>query len=168
MDPLSAFSIATGVITFVNFGGKLVSRYLEIKKSENGRPAALSALEAESRDLSGHAAHARNKIASLQARYPRQAASLTRLAAECVEAEKDLQKLADSLTAKPDAGGHHGLRARGAVALVSIRGALKQGDIDGLERRLRSIREQVIMSVIMCISYVHFLHLALTWCCCRK
>lgn len=71
MDPLSALSIATGIVTFVDFGAKLVSLSLEIKKSEEGRPAALSALMVESRDLSGHAAHARRKIASLQVRYPR-------------------------------------------------------------------------------------------------
>lgn len=132
MDPLSVLSIATGIVTFVDFGAKLVSLSLEIKKSDEGRPAALSALMVESRDLSGHATHARDKIASLQVRYPRQSESFTRLDAECVQAEKDLQKLADSLTVQPGAGGHHGLRARGALALVSLRGTLKQGDIESL------------------------------------
>src|SRR5690348_12450845 len=109
MDPLSVLSIATGIVTFVDFGAKLVSLSLEIKKSDEGRPAALSALMVESRDVSGHATHARDKISSLQVRYPCQSESFTRLDAECVQAEKDLQKLADSLTVQPGAGGHHGL-----------------------------------------------------------
>jgi hypothetical protein len=152
MDPLSALSIATGIITFVDFGSKLISLYVEIQKSDDGRPAALSALETESRELSGNAAHARDKITAFQARYPRHSESLARLAAECTQAEKDLQSLAGSLTAKP--GARHGLRARGALALVAIRGKLKQGDIDALQGRLRIIREQLMMTVIMCISYV--------------
>jgi chromosome segregation ATPase len=147
MDPLSALSIATGIITFADFGAKLVSLYLEIRQSEDGRPAELSALQAESRDLSGNASQARETVASLQARYPQQSESLARLTTECTQAEKELRSLADSLTAKPG----HGLRARGAQALVSVRGVLKQGDVEGLQGRLRSIREQTMMSVIMCI-----------------
>lgn len=150
MDPLSALSIATGIVTFIDFGAQLVSLYLEVQASDAGRPAALSALETESRELSGNASHAQTRIAALQARYPRQSDSLARLAAECAGAEKDLQSLADGLTATP--GTHHGLRARGAQALVAIRGIRKQGDIEALQGRMRSIREQLMMSVIMCIA----------------
>ncbi|KAK4151838.1 hypothetical protein C8A00DRAFT_45022 [Chaetomidium leptoderma] len=150
MDPISALSIAAGIVAFVDFGAKLVSLYLEIQESEHGRPAALSALDTESRELSGNASHARDKVASLQARYPRQSESLARLAAECAQAEKDLWSLTDSLRVKPG----HGLRARGSLALVAIRGMLKQGDVEALQGRLRSIREQTMMSVIMCISGV--------------
>ncbi|KAH6845799.1 hypothetical protein B0I37DRAFT_381167 [Chaetomium sp. MPI-CAGE-AT-0009] len=148
MDPISALSIAAGIVAFVDFGAKVVSLCLEIQGSENGRPAALSALETELRDLSGNASHARDKVASLQARYPGQAESLARLAAECTQAEKDLRSLTDSLRPKPG----HGLRARGAQVLVSARGIWKQGDVEALRGRLRSIREQTMMSVIMCIS----------------
>ncbi|KAK3291573.1 uncharacterized protein B0H64DRAFT_295148, partial [Chaetomium fimeti] len=150
MDPISALSIATGIVAFVDFGAKLVSLWLEIQGSEDGRPAALSALETESRELWANASHARDKVASLQARYPGQAESLAKLAAQCTQAEKDLRTLTDSLRAKPG----HGLRARGAQVLVSIRGIQKQGDIEALQGRLRSIREQTMMSLIMCISYL--------------
>jgi len=152
MDPLSALSIATGIVTFIDFGAKLVTLYVEIQKSDDGRPAALSALETESRELSGHSSHAISNIAALKERYPRQAELLTRLAAQCAQAEEDLRSLTDSLTMK--AASQHGLRARGALALVAIRSRLKQGDIDVLQDRLRSIREQLMMTVIMCIAYV--------------
>jgi hypothetical protein len=147
MDPINALSIAAGIVAFVDFGAKVVSLYLEIQESE-GRPAALSDLETELRELSGNASHARDKVASLQAQYPGQAESLARLAAECTRAEKDLRSLTDSLTPKPG----HGLRARGAQVLVSVRGIWKQGDVEALRGRLRSIREQTMMSVMMCIS----------------
>jgi hypothetical protein len=150
MDPLGALSIATGIVTFVDFGTKLVKLYLEIQKSNDGRSPAVSALEKESRELSGNATHARDNIAALQARYPRQSETLARLAVECAQAEKDLQSLTDSLAVKT--GTQHGLRVRGAHALVAIRSRLKQGDIDGLQGRLRSIREQLMMAVIICIA----------------
>ena len=153
MDPLGALSIATGIITFVDFGAKLVALYLEIQKFNDGRSSAVSALEKESRELSGNATHARDKIAALQARYPRQSETLARLAVECAQVEKDLQRLTDSLAVK--SGAQHGLRVRGAHALVAIRSRLKQGDIDSLQGRLRSIREQLMMAVIICIAYVN-------------
>jgi hypothetical protein len=147
MDPLSCLSIATGIITFVDFGAKVVSLYVQVRGSDDGRLAALSDLEKESRELSGNASHAQEKIASLQARYPRQTESLSRLAAECTDAEKDLRNLTDGLAAKPG----HGFRARGGQVLVSLRGVLKQGDIEDLQDRLRGIREQTMMTVMMCI-----------------
>ncbi|KAK3897559.1 hypothetical protein C8A05DRAFT_38884 [Staphylotrichum tortipilum] len=81
MDPLSALSIATGIVTFIDFGAKLVTLYIEIQKFDDGRTAALSALESESRELSGYSLHAQTNIAALKARYPRQAEALTRLTA---------------------------------------------------------------------------------------
>ena len=147
MDPLSCLSIATGIITFVDFGAKVVSLYLEVQESDDGRLAALSNLTRESQELSSNASHAREKIANLKGQYPRQAESFTRLAAECTEAEKDLRSLTDSLTAKPG----HGVRAWGARALTSLRGVLKQGDIENLQGRLGSIRQQTMMTVMMCI-----------------
>jgi len=32
MDPISALSAAAGVIAFIDFGGKLLSRYLRLKR----------------------------------------------------------------------------------------------------------------------------------------
>ncbi len=152
IDPLSALSIATGIVTFIDFGAQLVTLYVEIQKSGDGRPAAFSALETESRELSGHVTHALDNIAALKERYPRQAELLARLAAQCGQAEKDLRSLADSLTVK--SGSQGGLRGRGVSALLAIRSRLKQGDIDALQDRLRSIREQLMMATVMCIAYV--------------
>lgn len=152
MDPFNALSIAAGVVAFVDFGAKLVSQYLEVRKSEDGRPAGLSALQTESEELSANATHARDKIASLRVRYPAQSECLDRLATECTQVEEELQSLVSSLT--PRSG--RGLKTGGAQVLASIRGLLKQDEIDSLRGRLRSIREQTMMSIIMCISYVNF------------
>jgi hypothetical protein len=142
MDPLSAFSIATGVVTFVDFGAKLISLYRGIGKSEDGRPAAISALEVQSQQITGNASSARAKIANLQARYPHQFEQLTRLAAECEQAEKEMRSLVGSLTS------HHGTRDKARVAFRAMR---KKDDVEALQQRLKSIREQTMMSVMMCV-----------------
>jgi hypothetical protein len=138
MDPLSALSIATGIVTFVDFGGKLISLYSEIQRT--GRPSALSDIEDQLRDLSANATHAKETIAKLQEHYPHQSESLDRLRAECLLAEKELQGLV------PTRGG------RGAKALGAVHSLFKQGDFKRSEERLRSIREQTMMAVIMCIA----------------
>ena len=150
MEPFSALAIATGVITFVDFGSKLVSLYLQVQNSDHGRPAAVSRLETELRELSNNASHARETCASLQTRYPQQFESLAQLATECNHVENELQHLADTLTAKLGSG----LRARGAHALVSVRSLVKKDELDGLQGRLQNIRERTTMSVIMCLLYV--------------
>ncbi|KLU82378.1 hypothetical protein MAPG_01450 [Magnaporthiopsis poae ATCC 64411] len=146
MDPFSALSIATGVVAFVDFGGKLLSLYSEIQQSDEGRPAALSALEAQSRELSANATHAREKIASLREHYPQQVECLDRLKAECALAEKELQGLVDGLPARSG----RGLKAQGAQVLSAVNLFFKQGDFKRLEDRLKSIRDQTIMSTVMC------------------
>ncbi|KAK0627430.1 hypothetical protein B0T14DRAFT_135912 [Immersiella caudata] len=147
MEPFSALAIATGVITFVDFGSKLVLLFLQAQSSDDGRPAALSALETELRQLSNNASRARETCASLQTRYPDQLEPLSQLAAECSQAEHELQRLADTLTAKPG----QGLRARGSLAFVSVRGVVKKHELDALQSKLRNIRERTTMSVIMCL-----------------
>lgn len=145
---LSALSTATSIITFVDFGAKLVSQYSDIKNSQDGRHTALSALETELGELSANATHARDKVAALQARYPHQSGSLARLSAECALAEKQLRGVVGAVTAKPG----HGLRVWRANASASLHSVLKRGDIEDLQSRLRMIREQTMMCVIMCIS----------------
>lgn len=132
MDPLSAFSITTDVVTFVDFGAKLISLYREIGKSEDGRPAATSALEIESQQITGNASYARGKIANLQTRYPQQSEQLTRLVAECEQAEKEMRKLVGN----PTSHGNALDKAR-----VAFRAMRKKGDVEGLQQRLKSIHE---------------------------
>ncbi|KAF5573226.1 hypothetical protein FPANT_12526 [Fusarium pseudoanthophilum] len=151
MDPLSAFSLATGIVTFVDFGTKLLSQFSEIRLSQNGRPAVSATLEADTKNLSEKATHARNKVATLQDLYPRRFESLSRLAEDCTRAEKQLQVLLNSLTVKDD----HVIKSLKSQALVSFRGIMKQGDIRSLENLLKSIHDQIMMDVIMCIPTIN-------------
>jgi len=150
MDPLSALSIATGIITFVDFGSKIVSLYSEIRSAKDGRPTALSTLQTESHELSKTTSDARGKISALKARYPQHAGNFDRLDEECRIAEEKLRELIQDLTGPSD----HGVKAFGARALVAVRGLLKQPEIEELQARLRNIRERAMMDSIMCVWYV--------------
>jgi hypothetical protein len=147
MDPISALSIAAGIVAFVDFGAKLVSLCSDIRKSQDGRPDALSALETQARELSRSAAAANDRISNLKDRYPRQADSLARLSSECNIAEAQLQELVGSVTAGSGQGLH-------ATVVASIRGLRKQGEIEALNHRLENIRSQVMAASIMCVWYV--------------
>ncbi|KAK4449831.1 hypothetical protein QBC34DRAFT_350397 [Podospora aff. communis PSN243] len=147
MEPFSASAIATGVITFFDFGSKLVTLYLQVQGSDQARPLVVSVLERELSEVSNNATRARETCASLQARYPQQFESLSQLATECTQVEEELQRLANALTAKSG----HGLRTRGAQALASIRSLVKKDEIEGLQGRLRNIRERTTMTVIVCL-----------------
>jgi len=149
MDPLSALSVATGVVTFLDFGAKLIALYSEIRQSENGRSDALSTLEIESQELSRYVAGARDNVAILQERYPRQADGLLRLGAECDVVERRLQKLIGGLAVTAGQGFQ-------AHLIISVRSLLKQGEIKALLSQLSEIRQQVMMSVTMCIWYADF------------
>lgn len=100
MDPLSALSVASGVVAFVDFGGKLISRFSEIKNSANGQPMTIANLDESARDLSSVATEARKKYQDLASHYPSLSESFARLHGECVEAETQLKSLLETVTAK--------------------------------------------------------------------
>jgi len=150
MDPISALSIAAGIVAFVDFGAKLVSLCSDIRKSQDGRPDAQSALETQARELSTSAATANDRISNLKDRYPRQADSLARLSSECNIAKAQLRELVGSVTAGSGQGLH-------ATIVASIRGLRKQGEIEALNHRLENIRSQVMAASIMCVWYVRAL-----------
>lgn len=139
---MDALSIATGVITFIDFGSKIVSLYREISRARDGLPSELSDLSTQSPELSRNATSARDKIAELRARYPHQAESLDRLTSECLLAEKELQKLLGGF--KP---------GWGAAGVGALRAWWKHDEIGSLQGRLSNIRVQLNTSVLMCIMH---------------
>jgi hypothetical protein len=60
MEPFSALAVATGVITFVDFGSKLVTLYLQVQSFDQARPSAVSMLERAGRSVEQCITHQRN------------------------------------------------------------------------------------------------------------
>ncbi|KAL8369788.1 hypothetical protein RB595_000226 [Gaeumannomyces hyphopodioides] len=147
MDPISALSIATSIITFADFGNKLISVFSDIRRSNDGLPSQFSALVVEAQELSGHVAAAKQTVSNLQARYPKRSKEFERLDEECTLAGQELHALVASL--KACAG--QDLRSRASQAITAAQGLRKRDEIEALGERFGRIRQQTQLSVIMCI-----------------
>lgn len=148
MDPLSALTVASSVVTFVEFGGKLVSRFCEIRDSLKGQPLMVVDVEESVTELSSVAAEARQKVKGLESRYPRLSESLTHLNNECVEAENELSALLEKLTTKLRGSG---LRALNANARVAVRALWSEKRVVEWQEKLDRIRNRTMMNVLMCL-----------------
>jgi hypothetical protein len=147
MDPLSALSIASGVITFVDFGGKLITRFVEFRKSGMSQPGEVLSLNKAVEDLLSIASEAQKKVKDLGSSYPRQAASLARLEAECIEAQALLRTSLEQLTIKPSE-----ISSFPKQFLAAIRGLWSDEKLKEWARKLDRIRDQVMMNVLLCLS----------------
>lgn len=126
MEPLSALSVAAAVVDFVEFGGKLVTTYFEVRSSVKGQPHQIVSLEASSADLCAVATVCQGKVESLRSSYPRHSESLARLTAECANAEAKLKSALENLTANPKSRLTHS----GSKALVAIRSVWSEKELE--------------------------------------
>ncbi|KAL2809226.1 hypothetical protein BJX63DRAFT_435361 [Aspergillus granulosus] len=147
MDPLSALSVAAAVVQFIEFGGKLVNTYCEVRIAAKGQPAEVVSLAANASDLSSVASTAQAKLKSLGSTYPRHAESLLRLTDEVANIQSKIESAMAKLTVNPKKYLTHS----GTRALVAIRTVWSQAELDQWNRQLDRIRDQVMMSVLMCV-----------------
>ncbi|KAJ5106840.1 hypothetical protein N7456_003515 [Penicillium angulare] len=148
MDPLSALSVASSVISFVDFGSKLVSQFNEIKGTYNGEPPTVVRLKSFSNDLSSVAADAQNRVKEFGSSYPRASQALARLNDECVEAEVQLGRFLDKMTAKTQGNRLRNLEANGRAAFRAI---WSEKQVEEWREKLERIRNQIMMNVLMCL-----------------
>ncbi|KAK3683436.1 hypothetical protein B0T22DRAFT_519367, partial [Podospora appendiculata] len=149
MDPLSALSVATAVVAFVDFGAKLATRSFEIASSRTGQPPTVVKLHESATELASiaGAAHGRTREFVASYRDHPHADSFARLEEECHEVERKLGAALDKLTAVPRKKWIMG----GSQAWVAVRSLWSDGEMDELQAKLDRIRSQVKMHVLMCI-----------------
>jgi hypothetical protein len=147
MDPMSALSVASSVITFVDFTSRLATSYFEVSSSVQGQPPKVARLEAAASELASIASTAQAQIKTLGARYPRHADSLDRLASECVRIQEKLDAALLKLTAAPTSKLTH----RGSKVLVVVRSMWSDMEFEEWGTQLDRIRDQMMMSVLMCV-----------------
>ncbi|KAK3319986.1 hypothetical protein B0T19DRAFT_276585 [Cercophora scortea] len=148
MDPISALSVASGVVAFVDFGGKILSRYLELRRSDEELPAAMRLIRNDIEQLKRTSNAALVKVKGLKSKYPTQGESLDRLADHCLDArgrmDASLEELMGILgRSKPEGG-----RSRAVVAVWSVS---KEAEFEKLKQRMTTIREEMMMNVLMCL-----------------
>ncbi|KAM7211718.1 hypothetical protein V8F06_012898 [Rhypophila decipiens] len=148
MDPITALSVASSVVALVDFASKLVDRAFEISQSSSGQPKDAVEVQKTSQELSDVAAEARARVQGLEGKYPRHAELMERLNVECAEVEKQLSYALKGLTVPTSS---RGLGRISSQMKVSIRSLWSAKQLDEWSKKLDGIRNQVTMSVVMCL-----------------
>jgi hypothetical protein len=149
MDPLSCLAVVTSVIQVLDFSAKLITSTYAIQKYKAKAKGSEHANNTRTiadrlRRLTGHLNDSLQSSATVVSPSSDHNEDLSRLCVECNE-------VSDQLVAALDA-----LEAHGNQELWnSFRQALKtfwtQGEIDALQKRLDSLRQQISMYVLVTI-----------------
>lgn len=142
MDPISAISVATSILTFIEFSWAIVTGTYEVYKSANGTTfenahvvTVIDDLEKVTEDLSpeveGKTKHSK---------------ALCQLAEQCAELSKDLLRILHKLQATDEASKWQSLK----VKLASLR---KEKEISSIERRLDKYRSQILLRLNVMFTY---------------
>ncbi|KAM7192055.1 hypothetical protein V8F20_009031 [Naviculisporaceae sp. PSN 640] len=148
MEPITALSVAASVVALVDFGGKLLDRAFEIRRSATGQPQDAVEILQTSKELTAMAAEARGKMQGLEARHPRHAKLIERINVDCMAIEEKLAQAVEGLTVKVSS---RGIARLSSQATITIRSLLSNRQLEELRSKLDEIRSQVMFSVIMCL-----------------
>ncbi|KAL5363479.1 hypothetical protein BJX96DRAFT_155783 [Aspergillus floccosus] len=139
MDPISALSVATAVITLIDFSAKLVVRTFEVR--DLGGSRVLIQVNEAATELASVTSDATGKIKGLSTAYSSYSDTLERLQNDCLDIETQLQRALAKIKAE----------SRGHRIIAGIKSIWTEKEIKELESRLDKIRDRVTMTVLMCI-----------------
>ena len=144
---MSALAVATSVVAFVEYGGKLVSRYFEVRETVKGQPPTVIRLHEAAQALTKVASEARHKLNGLKSSYSQYSGPLDNLLHDCIDAENNLNASLQKLTANPNSR----LTYRGSQAVVTLRSLWTENENKKWEEKLEGIKDQIKMNVLMCL-----------------
>jgi len=154
MDPLSALSIASSVIQFVDFGCKLVSHSRQLYKSLDGVLSDKIIVEALAHDLESLSMNLRNSLRENQSVgptkqvYSEDDAALDELCRRCHGiAEKLLSKL-DKLKVQGTSSHRNWESFKKA-----LRSSWSHEEIDSLAAQLQEVRSEIEFRVLISFRY---------------
>ncbi|KAI0852048.1 hypothetical protein F5Y00DRAFT_274270 [Daldinia vernicosa] len=142
MDPFAAIGFAGNIITFVDFGFKLISAANNIYESKSGASADnedLSSMTGRLQQLTAKLKGAKHIGSSSQ-----QNNALYGIAAECENASEELMKLLDKLKTKTPDSRRHALKA-------AVRNWRKSDQKSELEKRLDRCKQQLGLELLSSI-----------------
>lgn len=143
LDPFSALSLATSVVQFVDFGSKLFSLSLDVRRSVSGASKETGNLIAQANDLQTICSQLSVPSTHLRVGHgstPDDAA-LTILAQDCKATGEELLHALQCLVATKQNGW-----ASFRVALATL---WKQDRIDATWRRLESYKSQMTLHLVL-------------------
>lgn len=167
MDPLTAFGLATNVVSFISFASELIKTTVEVHRSDSGTTYDLLSLEriyGDLRCLSNKLEHtcqqsraqddARQSVSLDDHSVENTMFGIKRLAEFCKEDCEELLRITDHL--RPQTAG--GSRSKWKSFRKAMDKFLKEGDIRRIEERLHQ-RQTTLSLYIVTISgyYFHFI-----------
>lgn len=137
MEPLSALGVAGNVIQFIDFSSKLIRGATEVYGSVSGLPDNLRDIAAITKSLDSF-------ITKLPSGSPPPAASanekaFAQLAESCRQTCIQLQQLVQEIKGS---GNQSGSRVKSFG--VALRGLIRKGELEELEKRLDRYRSQIV------------------------
>lgn len=138
MDPITAISLASSLITFVDFAGKIVTGTYEVYNSTSGTTVENAHVDTIIGDLKEVAADLETDVLG-QSKHER---ALRDLAFKCDKVADELLRLLDRIKSDSSQSTWKSLKA----TLISLR---KQKEITGLEKQLNDYRSQILTRLIL-------------------
>jgi hypothetical protein len=152
LDPLSAISLASAIVQFIDFGFKLVSEGIELY--EKGTLTENEELELITSDLENLANNLGTSSSQLKTNSPDEKA-LQELAFRCNDLAIELLAILDTL--KPQKQGSTKLRHGLESVRVAVRNARKKGRIQTIESRLEKLQKQLNSRMISILRWELYL-----------
>jgi N-terminal domain on NACHT_NTPase and P-loop NTPases len=136
MDPITAISFASSILTFVDFGLKIVTGTLEVVKS--GSLVHNSNIAIVINDF--------HDVVSSLGRHPQGTSAhelaLKELATKCQQVSQKLIELLDTLKTSPNSSTWQGMK-------ITLRSMRKKGEVANLESQLDKYRSEIMTRVLL-------------------
>ncbi|KAI1482997.1 hypothetical protein F4774DRAFT_367843 [Daldinia eschscholtzii] len=141
MDPLSAFSLAAGVVQFTDFAGRLLTDTVKVYKSATGQTSTTVEYSKIASDLRRYIDHIQEKADSLGSITENNTNDrVSQICADCREVCTKLEKTLEKLKAK----GQTRLEIAQSSFTVVLKGLWAKGEVDTLARQLLEIRRNMM------------------------
>ncbi|KAL2842430.1 hypothetical protein BJX68DRAFT_278355 [Aspergillus pseudodeflectus] len=140
-DPITIIGLASSIITFVEFGLKVVSGAKGIRDSQHGTTAEIHQLDLIVADVRALNTEVKQQQLSHK-KLSEDELRILAMVTECERLQDELQKTIESLTVRPDARSQTLESAR-----VFAKSFFKSSDLQALRTRLDSLDARIRMSV---------------------
>ncbi|KAH7145540.1 hypothetical protein B0J13DRAFT_607193 [Dactylonectria estremocensis] len=143
MDPISALSLASNIVQFIDFSSKLIKTAAEVRRSASGATGELDDVAAMGENLQLLLRGLRTP--RVPASAPEDAQRLAALASKCGSVCMELETLVKKIKRKGSTSGAGGFR-------VAWRVMNQSGKLTSLEKRLDSYRSQILSHIVVMMS----------------
>ncbi|KAK6951193.1 hypothetical protein Daesc_007724 [Daldinia eschscholtzii] len=141
MDPLSAFSLAAGVVQFTDFAGRLLTNIVKVYKSATGQTSTTMEYSKIASDLRYYIDQIQEKADSLGSITENNTNDrVSQICADCREVCTKLEKALEKLKAK----GQTRLEVAQSSFMIVLKGLWTKGDVDTLARQILEIRRNMM------------------------